>query len=488
MKNNKSLSYSSASELVSLISTKKISSLELLDETITRIESLDKIVNAIPIRDFERAREQAKIIDAAISKGEKKPLSGLPMSLKESFNITGLPTSWGNPIYKTWCPDEDALAVSRLKKAGAVIIGKSNVPFMLQDWQTYNDLHGVTNNPWNVNMTPGGSSGGSAAALAAGFVALEVGSDLAGSLRTPAHFCGIYTHKPTQDLIPLRGTAAPTVTPLPTGHDLAVAGPMARTAKDLKLGLTILAGPDEMLNGKGLQLILPKPHHSRLQDFRVLVLDEHPLFPTAASVAQPINDLSDKLMKIGVNVSRDFKKRIDLAKITQTYVQLLGAFIGVCLPPEMYENFKAQAREVKSDDQSLAAYFLRGCAYTYRDWFFAKHMREEFRKQFRTIFNEFDVIICPVMPTPAFPHDHSDPLNRKLNVDGNDYSYNDQLIWISMATLFGLPATIAPLAVTELGLPVGVQIIGDYFQDLTTIQFADLLEREFGGFIIPSFT
>lgn len=487
MKNNKELPYLSASELISMLSTRKISSQELLDETIARIESLDKTINAIPVRDFDRARQQAKIIDAAIAKGEKTPLSGLPMSLKESFNIEGLPTSWGNNEFKNWRPAEDALAVSRLKKAGAVIIGKSNVPFMLQDWQTYNDLHGVTNNPWDVSVTPGGSSGGSAAALAAGFVALEVGSDLAGSLRTPAHFCGIYTHKPTQNIIPLRGTSAPTMIPLPTGHDLAVAGPMARSAKDLELGLSILAGPDEMLSGKGFELKLPKPRHQRLQDFRVLVLDEHPLLPTAASVVKPLNELTENLIKLGVNITRDVKKIIDNAKITRTYMQFLGAFVGACLPPDIYEYFKVQAGELKNDDQSLGAFFLRGSISTHRDLFLATQMREAFRQQFRAIFNDYDVIICPVMPTPAFAHDHSDVLKREINIDGNRYSYNDQLTWISLATLFGLPATVAPLALTEHGLPVGVQIIGDYLEDLTTIQFAHLLEREFGGFIIPPF-
>lgn len=485
MKNPKDLHYQSAVELISALANRKISSVELLEQTIARIEMLDKKINAMPVRDFERARAAAKAADDAIAQGERKPLLGLPISVKESFNIAGLPTTWGDPQYKDWCPTEDALAVSRLKAAGAIIIGKTNVPFMLADWQSYNDIYGTTNNPWDLNVTPGGSSGGSAAALAAGFVSLELGSDLAGSLRAPAHYCGVFTHKPTQDLIPLRGAAPPATTPLPMGADLVTAGPLARTSEDLALALNVLAGPDEMLNGKGYQLTPPPPRHNHLSSFKVLVIDTHPLCPTAADITKAMDDLVNHLTKVGVSVSRAVNKIPDLAKATQIYATFFAAFIGVNLPLSTYEKLKVHANKLRDDDNSLSACRLRGFTWTYREWFLATRKREALRKQWRDTFKEFDLILCPVMPTPAFPHDHSNSEKRQIKIDDKLIPYYDQFIWVSIATLFGLPATVIPIAHSKNGLPIGIQVIGDYLEDYTTIKFANLFEREFGGFAIP---
>lgn len=477
--------YFSATDLVNALRTKQLSALELLEYTIHRVESLDDKINALPVRDFERARLAAKAADAAISRGEFRPLTGLPVSIKESYNIAGLPTTWGDPQYQNWCPAEDALAVSRLKAAGAVIIGKTNVPFMLKDWQTYNPLYGVTNNPWNKNMTPGGSSGGSAAALAAGYVSMELGSDMAGSLRVPANYCGVCAHKPTQDLIPLRGAAPPTTQPLPTGADLVVAGPMARNSNDLELALSVLAGPDDMLNGKGFRLDLPQPRHNRLDSFRVLFLDSHPLCPTSIVIQQAIDETANKLVHAGVAVSRDVTKLPDLAYVTQTYTMFFAALSGVSLPADAYEELKLSKQAINEKDNSLHACRLRGFTCSYRDWFLASRRREELRKAWRNSYKEFDVILCPVMPTPAFPHDHSSPENRMIEIDGKKVPYYDQLVWVSIATLFGLPATVIPVSKSDNGLPIGMQIIGDYFEDTTTLTFAKLYEREFGGFVMP---
>ena len=201
--------YRSASDLIQALATRQISARELLDATITRIEALDPKINAVVVRDFDRAREAADAADAALGRGERRPLLGLPMTVKEQFNVAGLPTTWGYPRFRDWRPDVDALAVQRLKAAGAIIIGKTNVPVGLTDWQSYNEVYGTTNNPWDLRRTPGGSSGGAAAALAAGFVPLELGSDIGGSLRAPAHFCGVFSHKPSLDLIPQRGSGYP---------------------------------------------------------------------------------------------------------------------------------------------------------------------------------------------------------------------------------------------------------------------------------------
>jgi amidase len=482
MKDN--LHYKSATDLITALANKQISSTELLEETISRIEKLDTHINAIPVRDFTQARAAAKAADAAIARGEQKPLLGLPISVKESFNVMGFPTTWGNREYQNWQPSEDALTVHRLKTAGAIIIGKSNVPLMLKDWQAFNDIYGTTNNPWNLSLTSGGSSGGSAAALAAGFVSLELGSDLAGSLRVPAHFCGVYAHKPSQDLIPLRGSSPPTTPPSSNRVDLVVAGPMARTALDLSLGLDILAGPDELLEGKGYKLSLPLPRHSRLNNFRVLILDTHPLCPTSTSTIEALAHLETQLIKAGVEVSRSIDNMPDLVKTTKTYATFLAGFGSADLPIETYTKIGNTVKDLSQDDNSLLSYLLRGTVNSHRDWLLATRTRATLSEQWRLLFKTVDVILCPVTPTPAFIHDHTNPQKRQLKIDESMMPYNVQFIWPSIATLCGLPVTVAPISYAS-GLPIGIQIIGDYLEDYTTIKFAHLLEREWGGFVIP---
>jgi amidase len=247
------LEYRTASELLRMLADKRVSAVELVDFAIARIEALDPKINAVVLRDFERTRAAAKEADTALARGERRPLLGLPMTVKEQFNIAGLPTTWGNPKFRDWRPEADALAVRRLKAAGAAVIGKTNVPLRLGDWQSYNDVYGTTNNPWDVGRTPGGSSGGAAAALAAGFVPLEFGSDIGGSLRCPAHFCGVFSHKPSLDLVPQRGAGPPGTPAVPVRGDLAVVGPIARSAADLAIELDVLAGPRRVVRGHRLQ-------------------------------------------------------------------------------------------------------------------------------------------------------------------------------------------------------------------------------------------
>src|SRR5271169_102608 len=313
--------YRSAGELAQSLLKKEISALELTDQFIARIEALDGDLNAVPVRDFARAREAAKAADAALARGERRPLLGVPITVKESYNIAGLPTTWGIPAFKDFVAQEDALAVMRLKAAGVVILGKTNVPFVLGDWQSYNDIHGATNNPWDKTRTPGGSSGGSSAALAAGFGPLSLGSDIGGSLRTPAHYCGVYAHKPTLNLVPPRGHRVPgTVQRL---SDLAVIGPMARSAADLDLALEVTAGPDETHDGIAYRISLPAPRHERLRDFRVLVIDDHPLLPTAGAVRAALDRLSQQLAKAGAEVAHASPLLPDIAASGRLYMRLL---------------------------------------------------------------------------------------------------------------------------------------------------------------------
>ncbi len=478
-------SFKTATELSAALAAKKVSAVELAQDAIGRIERHDAKINAICVRDFARGLEAARTADAARARGETGALLGLPMTVKESFNVAGLPTTWGLPAQKDFVPTEDALSVSRVKQAGGVILGKTNVPLSLGDWQSYNEIYGITNNPFDLGRTPGGSSGGSSAALAAGYGPLSLGSDIGGSLRVPAFHCGVYAHKPTFALAPSRGHTPPPAPPLPFDRDLSVIGPMARSAADLSLLLDVIAGPDPIEAGKAYSLKLPAPRHGELKNFRVLVLATDPVMPTSADIRTAIEKLAANLGNAGVTVTRDSPLLPDFAASTRLYMRMLMSFLAASFQPEIYAGAQAAAAKLSPDDTSLAAERLRGIALSHRDWVIADGARARLRAQWRELFKTFDAVICPVMPTPAYPHDHSaDQETRRINIDGKDYVYPDQLAWPGIATLPGLPATAIPLGLSQ-GLPVGVQIVGPWLEDRTPLKLAELIEREFGGFVPP---
>jgi amidase len=470
--------YRSAGELAQSLATKEISAPDLT-------EALDGDLNAMPVRDFTRARETAREADAALGRGERRPLLGVPVTIKESYNISGLPTTWGNLAARDFIPQEDALAVARLRNAGVVILGKTNVPLNLADWQSYNDIHGATNNPWDRTRTPGGSSGGSSAALAAGFGPLSLGSDIGGSLRVPAHFCGICAHKPTHGIVPSRGHVPPGLPALPGGVDLAVIGPMARSVDDLELALDLIAGPDETAEGRGYRLSLPSSRADKLAKFRVLFIGEHPLLPTSSEVGASLERLAKQLTAAGVDVKRETPLLPDLTASARLYVRLLNAVLSARLPDDRFQETQAAIEKIPADDQSLVAELARGAAMSHRDWLRADFARQRLKQQWRALFREFDVVICPPAATPAFPHDPSTPQEaRTTAIDGKEFPYLHVLVWAELATTCGLPATVVPIGVAD-GLPIGVQIIGPEFEDRTPLAFGRAIEREFGGFAPP---
>ncbi len=480
----KTTDYRTATDLAAALASREVSAAELVDHAIARIDALDTDINAVVVRDFAQARLAAEAADAALTRGERRPLLGIPMTVKESFNVAGLPTTWGMTAFRDWRPAEDAAVIERVKAAGAIILGKTNVPLNLNDWQSYNDVYGTTNNPWDLSRTPGGSSGGAAAALAAGYVPLELGSDLGGSLRAPAHLCGVYAHNPSRGLVPVRGHVPPTVPALPRESDLMVVGPMARSAADLELLLDVVAGPDAP-TAVGYRLALPPPRHSDLRQFRVLVIDTHPLLPTSASVAAAIARLSDDLAGVVGKFARSSELLPDLARNARIYVALLLSFFGADMPESEYRLVQEAADELAADDKSLRAQRMRGLVLSHRDWIRADRVREAEKHQWRALFREWDVVVCPILPTPAFTHDHTSLIERRIVIDGNDYPFSDQIVWAGLATLPGLPATAMPIGLSDEGLPIGVQVIGPYLEDRTTIAFAALLERAFGGFVAP---
>ncbi|WP_109032547.1 amidase [Streptomyces rubrogriseus] len=478
--------FATLSDLSSAMDAGQVSAVELAQAAISRIERYDADINAVCAADFDRALDAAKEADNARARGASAPLLGVPMTVKESFNVAGLPTTWGMPSFRGFTPTEDAVTVTRLKKAGAVLLGKTNVPFALGDLQTYNDLYGTTNNPWDLGRTPGGSSGGSAAAVAAGYGLASIGSDIAGSLRAPAHYCGIYAHKPSSGLLPSRGHTPPATPPLAFDRDLTVPGVLARSAADLSHLLGVLAGPDESTLGVAYKLVLPPARHDELSNFRVLLLDTHPLIPSASSVRLALTTLAEQLSAAGVTVTRHSALLPDQTDTARLYMRLLLSALAANYPLAVYEQLREAAARLDAKDLSLAAERTRGAALSHRDWIAADTARAVHRERWRKLFATFDVVVCPVMPTPAFPHDQTpDQWSRRIMIDGTAYSYADQLVWAGIATTSGLPATVVPISRSAEGLPIGAQVIGPMNEDRTPIRFAELLERAFGGFTAP---
>ena len=477
-----SLEFSSASELARMLRKKEISSRELTDLYIERIERLDGDINAVVVRDFDRARDAADRADQALAEGrELGPLHGLPMTIKEAYDIEGLPTTWGVPAFKDNVATQDAETVKRLKAAGGHFLGKTNVPMSLADFQSYNDIYGTTRNPWNPSRTPGGSSGGSSASLAAGFCALESGSDIGGSIRNPAHFCGVYGHKPTWNIVPQQGHALPGMLATP---DIAVVGPLARSAEDLALCLDLVAGP-EPLSSPGWKLDLPQPRARTLSDYRVALWPTDPRAPVAHEISDRVQDLGDRLASLGAQVSDLARPAFDPAESHEIYLYMLNGVMAAGFPEEQLALFEEHAATLDPDDRSDEAIMSRAAIQKHGNWLRYNNRRESLRMRWREFFSDWDILICPQMATTAFEHDHSPYPIRTLQVDGLAQSYFQQIFWSGLTTVSYLPSTVFPTGPSEEGLPIGLQAVGAEYHDHTCIEFARLLAEEWGGFVAP---
>jgi len=483
------LVFASAREQARALAEGRVSAIELLEHSLARIDRHDGALNAVPVRDDERARAAAREADAALARGERRPLLGVPITVKENFDAAGLVTSTGHPAYADNRAQEDALAVAALREAGAILIGKSNVPLALADLQSYNAIHGVTRNPWDTARTPGGSSGGSAAAVAAGYVALELGTDIGGSIRIPAHFSGVYGHKPTYGLVSLRGTGVPSGRH--SERDLTVAGPLARTAADLELALDLLLNRDP-LERKARHAALPPARHTQLADFRVLVIDTWPGTERSRSERLVVERVVERLRTQGAHVSRvaDLPEGLlpDLVAQHRTYRSLLGS--SLANPPPLSDSAGQRLAALDPDDRSAEAAWLRAPTLAHRDWLLDHEHRLALRHQWERLFESFDVVVTPVAPTPAFHHNHSEPKEARTYPvafeDGErQVRFFDLFHWAGLPVLPGLPATSFPLGLDDAGLPVSAQAVGPYLEDRTPIAFAHLLEQAYGGFLVP---
>jgi amidase len=445
-----SLCFQSALHIAAQLRNRELSAVECLEYFRARVERLNPALNAIVVLDWERAFASARQADEALARGLPcGALHGVPMTIKESFDVAGLPTTWGDGALSHVAARDD-LVVERLKAAGAVIFGKTNVPLHLLDIQTYNEIYGVTRNPWDSTRTPGGSSGGAAAALAAGLTGLEVGSDIGGSIRNPAHFCGVFGHKPTFDIVGSNGLSQP---PAVAGSDLAVAGPLARSAEDLDLALRLLVGPGRL--NRAVRIELPEQRRP-LRDYRVAIWPTDENSPVQREIADRCQSLADKLAALGAKVSDRARPEFAATHAVSVYRKLLNAVI--------------------SPDNELA----------HREWIQLDEERTKLRLAWREFFRDWDIVVCPIAACVAFEHLHTPYRGRKLSIDGVDVPYFQQLFWAGLATCSYLPATAFPTGPGTQGLPIGLQAIGDAYADLRTIDFARQVCEEVGGFQAPA--
>jgi amidase len=453
--------FQSATAAAQAVRHKEVSSRELTEMLLTRIEDANPTLNAVVEFRREAALQEADAADEATAHGEEAgPLHGVPMTIKDSFNVAGLHTTWGNPAFKDFQADSDATVAKRLRQAGAIIVGKTNVAFMLGDFgQTVNELYGVTNNPWDTTRTPGGSSGGTAAALSAGMTFLECGSDLVGSIRIPASFCGVYGLKPSVGIVPLSGFQPPGPPPPPSDMMyMSAVGPLGRSPRDLRTALSVTGGPENQL-AKAYSWALAPPRHARLEDFRVGVVLDHEYSPVSSEVTAPLSNAVDALARAGATVVEGWPAGVDPVRNYESFGFHVQSFFAFQQPGEDFAKFS--------------------------EFIDHENCRMTARAAWNRYFDDIDVFLCPVNFTPAFPHDTRPFEQRTITTPEGERPYNDQAFWVSHASLPGLPAVAAPIGRTPGGLPVGAQIMGPLYEDDTAITFAELFTDVIGGYEPP---
>ncbi|MBM3568899.1 MAG: amidase [Alphaproteobacteria bacterium] len=473
----------SATQLAKQLRDRKLGARELLEHFLKRIARYNPRLNAVIGLDVERARRRANLADKLLMKGgELGPLHGVPMTVKESFDLEGLPTTWGDPSQVGNVAKTDSLAVKRFRAAGAVVFGKTNVPLMLADWQSFNAVYGSTNNPWDLTRSPGGSSGGSAAALAAGLTGFEAGSDIGASIRNPAHYCGVYGLKPTWGICP------------PTGHalggrvamgDISAIGPLGRSAKDLELGLDIMAGPDE-IEGAGWVLALPPPRHKRAGEYRIAVMLEDRNAEVDRPVQDAIRKVAEHFAREGAKVSFTARPAIDTDMAQKVYIALLrAATSGRQSDAELRASIEAE-RQLAGGDESYRARMVRANVMRHRDWLAFNETRHRMRLAWAAFFREWDAVLMPAASSAAVPHDQKgERWQRQITVNNKRVPTTDQLFWAGYPGMALLPGAVAPVGLSPEGLPIGVQIVCAQYHDRTAIHLARLIERDYQGFVPP---
>ncbi len=469
------LAYLSAIELAAKIRKRELSSREAVDYFLARVEKLDKPINSVVTIDAERARKEAEAADAALARGEGQgALHGVPMTVKDSLQTKGMKTTSGAPELAQFIPQEDAWPVARVREAGAIIFGKTNLPIYAGDLQSYNAVFGTTNNPHDLTRTPGGSSGGSAAALACGFTPIEIGSDIGGSIRLPSHMSGVVGHKPSFGIVPAHGQI-----PGPPGTltlaDLAVIGPMARTVEDLELGLDLMVGPNRW-ESPAWKLDLPAPRRSTLREYRIAAWLDDPRCKVDPEVRALLEKAAQSLATAGATVDNTARPGFTLEKVVDTFMALLQAALAGGNSRDKIEAF------AQSQGDTSVAKTRRLLAMRHREWLSYNERRLQMRKQWEEFFQSWDIMLLPVMPCEALKHDQSEPqAGRTVAVAGDPRPYWDMVSWMAPAGACYLPATVVPVGQLSNGLPVGIQIVGPYLHDRSTLHVAKGLLKIVGG-------
>ncbi|WP_068618079.1 amidase family protein [Paenibacillus tuaregi] len=483
--------YQTASELIRQLGEGQVTSKQLVEYYFTRIDRFNPEINAVIQQQREAALQQAELADLEREAGTiRGPLHGLPMTIKESFNVKGLLTTSGAKHLRSNVAQGNAPTVQSLLNAGAIIMGKTNVPTMTSDWQTYNDIYGTTNNPWDLSLSPGGSSGGSAAALAADFTPVEFGSDLIGCLRIPAHYTGVYAHRCSLGGMSVRGHVPGNPPDDPSEPDLSAAGPLARSAADLRLMMKVLYDPwlevPDQPDFTSNTLISKNK-------IKVLTWFGDAAHELDAPIIRRYEDFIAKLsQKSEIEVHRQMPADIRIEELFELAIQLSARLVGT--------SFNARQRMVAS----LASLGLRmSKAFTSAfpeglDRYYAAmndgpaeqrrtdQLRQEYHQKFAALFEQYDVLLMPVSPVLAIPHMQMAVHRRSLDVNGKAVGYNEHLIWNVLATVLGLPSTVMPLQHREGEMPCGIQIVSGQFQDHKTIDFAEICEEITGGFVAPA--
>lgn len=478
-------SYRTATQMLDDLDKGATTSKALLEEHIERVLQLDHHVNAVVVRAFDSARERAVKADTARARGENwGPLHGLPMTVKEAFDLPDTPTSWGLPEYKDNISKSPAVAVQRLLDAGAVVFGKTNVPVALADWQSFNPIYGTTNNPWDLTLSPGGSSGGASAALATGMTPLELGSDIGASIRNPAHYCGVYGHKPTWGIVPMEGHQLPGVRCIDS-LDIAVVGPMARSSLDLQLAMQVLATPLQQFGPLGWAPAQWRQTSKNLRQCRVAIVYDDDQAEVDYSIQDRLRSLAKFLRAQGITVLDDHRP-VDSAHSHRVYSHLLRAATGAWLDDNTFARYQSLAASSDSSIDTIRERVWRGSTLTHRDWVEFDQQRAVLRLQWQAYFDSVDLLITPVATSPAFKHNQQgERWERILQVNGRDQLHTASLFWAGYPGLVGMPTTAIPIGLSPDGLPVGAQIIGNTFADPLCLEMARWLETEWQGFIPP---
>ena len=476
--------FNSAHEILEKIKQREVSSLEVLESFLAQVEKVNPTINAIVALDIERAKEKAIEADNKINlKSKLGPLHGLPMTIKDAFEVEGIVSTGGNPAWKDNIPKRNAEAVQRLVDAGAIIFGKTNVPFLSSDLQSFNKIYGTTNNPWDLERTPGGSSGGSAAALAAGMTPLELGSDIGGSIRVPAHFCGLYGHKPSYNIISEVGHMPPPPGSILTGNGLSVAGPLARSPEDLEIALDVLVAAQEQ-DSQAWKVKLPKARTKKIKELKIAVWPDEPYAEADNEITNLIKDTAKDLKHAGAKVET-VDLPISFEEIDKIYSLLLNPLMLAGSPKETFETLAKLNESLDPNDMSELAKVARGSVLKHADWVLVNAMRQNMRQKWREFFNKFDVILCPTCITPAFKHNHNPVHERKLTINGKDDEYLRATLWAGPAVSAGLPSTNVPIGMSSNNLPISMQITGPYLEDKTCLEVAKVVRNLRGGFKIP---